>query len=169
MPIDRIPPQPASSTPVPRMLLVALGHPLRHDDGVAASVLSLVSPRAGVDRRVIVQPPPDMATELRRYDEVVFVDTDTLAEHATVEPLVMRPTPGVAIGHSLRPGEVVTLARYAYGFTGRAWLCCVPVRQSETGVDEGVESAAHVRAAAAALHEAFPASLGYAGSVSSGG
>jgi len=166
MPIDRITPQPASSSPVPRMLLVALGHPLRHDDGVASSVLSLVSPRAGVDRRIIVQPPPDMAMELRRYDDVVFVDTDTLAEQASVEPLVMRPAPGVPIGHSLRPGEVVTLARYAYGFTGRAWLCRVPVRASETGVEDGEEAQAHVRAAAEALHEAFPASLGYAGSPS---
>ena len=164
MPIDRSTPPPASSTAVPRMLLVALAHPLRHDDGVAASVLSLVSPRAGVERRVMVQPPPDMATELRRYDEVVFVDTDTLADEAVVEPLEMRPTPGVAIGHSLRPGEVVTLARYAHGFTGRAWMCRVPVRALESGVAADAESEVQVRAAAAALHEAFPVSLGFAGS-----
>lgn len=139
-----------------RLLLLALGNPWRRDDGVAASVLSLVVPRDGAERLVARQPVTDMATTLDRYDDVVFVDSDATAPEVTIVPLEGREATEAPIGHTARPRELVTLARKAFGYKGNAWLCRVPMPDLGENDEQGPETQRHVRFAAEMLHQKFP-------------
>lgn len=105
-----------------RTLVIAIGNPLRRDDGVAHHVL--IPPDA--DRRAVLQLTPEMAGEIAGYDSVVFVDADVDAKQVEMEPVDTVVAPP-ALTHVSRPPEIVALARALFGFTGRAYACRIPV------------------------------------------
>jgi len=65
-----------SSATEPRVLLIALGNPLRGDDGVAQEVLALLAPRSNVFTEAPLDILPEMAAALAGFDLVVFIDAD---------------------------------------------------------------------------------------------
>lgn len=109
-------------------LFVALGNPLRGDDGIAWRVLDGL--QLPGDRLHLHQLTPEVAADIAPYAEVVFLDADVQAEEASVEP-VGDPGPASAFTHHVSPAVVVKAARLWFGFAGAAWLCRLPARDFE--------------------------------------
>ena len=129
------------------ILLIAIGNPLRRDDGVAQAVLDLMNPRPRVESRWILQLTPEMAETIGACETVIFIDADVSAAQLSIH-LVDQPGLAAALTHVSTPAEVVALSRSLYGFGGRAWLCRIPVYDLSLG--EGLSSDAHALAARAA-------------------
>ena len=121
-------------------LVIAIGNPLRRDDGAAHYVHV---PR-GVVRHATTQLTPEVAEEVARYETVIFMDADVHAKRVRIEPVEPRhPVSSAASGpltHVLGPAEVVALARKLYGFLGEAYVCRIPV--SDLGEGEGLSASA---------------------------
>lgn len=128
-------------------LVIALGNPLRHDDGVAHRVLELLNPRPDVERRSLMQLTPEVAEEIADRSTVIFVDADASGTDLRIEPLETSPA-GSSFSHVANPSEIVTLARHLYHFTGDAFLCRIPVPDFSPG--EGLSEPAQVQARSAA-------------------
>ena len=110
-------------------LFVALGNPLRGDDGIAWRVLDGL--QLPGDRLHLHQLTPEVAADIAPYAEVVFLDADVAAENPVVEP-VGDPTPASAFTHHVSPAAVVRAARLWFGFQGAAWLCRLPARDFDS-------------------------------------
>jgi hydrogenase maturation protease len=114
-------------------LLFAIGNPQRGDDGVASVVCSMI----GQGNWKVVETmelTPEQADEIGRAEQVVFVDADYRGGCpyiAPVSPVACHPGP---MTHSLRPCDLVAVARRLYRFKGAAWLVRVP------GVEFGLGS-----------------------------
>ncbi|MGP0076067.1 MAG: hypothetical protein ACLPWF_29460 [Bryobacteraceae bacterium] len=104
-----------------RALVIAIGNPLRRDDGVAHHVRV-----PGLEKRAVLQLVPEVAEEIASFDLVVFVDASVTATRPRLEPV--GPSAGSPLTHVCSPGEIVALARSLFGFVGRAYLCHIPAR-----------------------------------------
>lgn len=111
-----------------KRLFVAIGNPLRGDDGIAWRVLDGL--QLSGDRLHLHQLTPEVAADIAPYAEVVFLDADVEAEAPVVEP-VGDATPGSAFTHHVTPAAVVRASRLWFGFAGAAWLCRLPARDFE--------------------------------------
>ncbi len=141
-------------------LLIAVGNPLRRDDGAARRVIELLEPLPpGVEVLEVHQLTPEHADEILPYSTVVFLDAMVMAPECTSSDVffdeIVRPAvrwPGAVI-HESSPAEIVALSRSVLGFEGRAWVCGIPGVDFSMG--EGLsplaESCAHK--AAQALRE----------------
>jgi Ni,Fe-hydrogenase maturation factor len=109
-------------------LVIAIGNPLRRDDGVAHCVPT----PPGVERRAVLQLTPEIAAELANYHTVIFVDADIYANQVRVETVYSKQSHS-ALTHIARPSEVVALARKLFGFSGEAYLCRIPVSDLTEG------------------------------------
>lgn len=107
------------------ILVFAIGNPQRGDDGVASLVCSMIGQG---DWKVIetMELMPELAGEFTLAGQVVFVDADYrggFPSLAPISPAACHPGP---MTHSLRPCDLVAIARRLYGFKGPAWLLRVP-------------------------------------------
>ncbi len=116
-------------------LVIAIGNPLRRDDGVAHLVKM-----KGVEKRAVLQLTPEIAP----YGTVVFVDADVNAEKVRIEPVQEAPCPA-PLSHVSRPSEVVEMARALFDFSGQAYTCHIPAH--DLWVGEGVSRTAKTFAA----------------------
>ena len=113
-------------------LYIAIGNPLRRDDGAAAKVVEALQPVAS---RILIQPTIELAAEIAAAGRVVFIDA------ATEGALELEPVDGKYGNygsHGMNAGEVVALSRKLYGFNGEAWLCSIP--GDDFGVGEGLSA-----------------------------
>lgn len=133
-------------------LLIAVGNPLRGDDGVAERVLSLVPLFEDVERKAVFGLAPELAQEVARHDLVVIIDADVSVDEATLQPLdsASAEPPALVISHSLSPQCLFDLARELYTFGGKALLCRLPAKEfarpyqlTQTAAD-GAERAAQL-------------------------
>ena len=129
-----------------RALLIATGNRLRRDDGVAHTVLERLGPARDVQSLALLQLTPEVAEDIAGYDTVVFIDADAGAADLSLEPLDRLPSPS-ALTHVARPAEIVELSKALFGFTGRAFLCRIPVEDLSSG--EGLSRRASALAAPA--------------------
>ena len=121
-------------TESPRVVLVAIGNPLRGDDAVAHRVLDLIGPVTGVETVRVHQLTPELAPELASASSVVFIDADTHLGEPTIEPLPARPNHSpVPLSHGMHPADLIALARALCGFEGNCYLCRVPGLEFELG------------------------------------
>jgi Ni,Fe-hydrogenase maturation factor len=130
-----------------RALVVALGNPLRRDDGVAHHVLKLLAWFLDVESQTLLQLTPEIAEEIACYKVVMFIDADTTAADLCIEPVDESPSLPV-LTHVSTPAAIVALSRTLYGFAGRAFLCRIPVDDLSPG--EGLSRRASVLAVRAA-------------------
>ncbi len=126
-----------------RALLIAAGNSLRRDDGVAHAVLELLDAEA----RAVFQLRPELAEDIAGYDTVVFIDADAGAEELSIGAVDDLP-PSRLFTHVSTPAEIVALARSLFDFSGRAFLCRIPVDDLSAG--EGLSPRATALAARAA-------------------
>ncbi|HME09269.1 MAG TPA: hydrogenase maturation protease [Bryobacteraceae bacterium] len=130
-----------------RTLLIATGNRLRRDDGVAQSVLERLGPASGgVETRALLQLTPEVAEDIAPYDAVIFIDADAGATELGLAQLDELPSSAV-LTHVSRPADIVALSRALFGFTGRAFLCRIPVDDLSLG--EGLSRRASAIAAQA--------------------
>lgn len=107
-----------------RVLLLGIGNPGRHDDGLgpalAAAVEALALP--GVDTDADYQLTVEDAVAVAAHRVVVFADADA----AGPAPFGLRPlAPGGGVGfssHGIEPGGVLGLARDLFGAAPEAYL-----------------------------------------------
>jgi Ni,Fe-hydrogenase maturation factor len=107
-------------------LVIAIGNPLRGDDGAASRVLELLGGRTGFSSHAVLQLTPEMAEGIAPHDTVVFVDADVSVSEPRLEAVSSMPCPST-LTHVARPVEIVALARSLFNFSGRAYICRVPV------------------------------------------
>jgi Ni,Fe-hydrogenase maturation factor len=112
-------------------IVIAIGNPMRRDDGVAHRVRLM----PGVETRAVLQLTPEMAEEIAPYSTVVFVDADVNAKQVRMEPVDSAPVPP-ALTHVSRPAEIVAMARTLFRFSGSAYTCHIPVSDLSEG--EGI-------------------------------
>lgn len=128
-----------------RALLIALGNPLRGDDGVAAYLAARFEGQADLLVRYANGLVPELSAELDGLDPVILIDADpqlTSPRLAEIQARSDRPW-GATLTHHLSPAEWLALARQLYGFEGRAYLCHVPASDFD-----GEELSAAARAGA---------------------
>lgn len=142
-----------------RRLFVAIGNTLRGDDGVAASVLPLLT--APGECLKVQQLTPEIADEIAAFDEVVFLDADATpgAEVVVLQPLTetteIDGLPPRPLSHHLSPSMVVEAAQVLFGFQGKAWLCRIPARDFRFGTALSAAAQASARLAATLLNTRF--------------
>jgi hydrogenase maturation protease len=129
-------------------LCIAIGNPLRRDDGVALSVVCYLA-ASGLKVRDVLQLTPELAAEIGGASLVVFIDADPAATEPYIVPIQPSMVRGTPLAHAMTPAEVVCLAESLYGFTGAAFLCHVPAFDFDYG--ERLTPLAEVCARAAAL------------------
>lgn len=137
-----------------RVLLIAIGNPLRRDDGVAQRVLDLVAPRPGLSLRAVLQLTPEVAADLSGFDPIVFLDADVGANAVTIEPCGENRSRPV-LTHGTDSSSIVALARHLFAFRGRAFLCRIPAEDFSPGTRLSARAATAATAAARHLEERF--------------
>ena len=123
-----------AATDSSRVVLVAIGNPLRGDDAVAHRVLDLIGPLSGVEAVRVHQLTPELAAEIATASSVVFIDADTHLGEPTIEPLFARPDhEPLPLSHAMHPADLIALSRALCGFRGTGYLCRVPGLDFELG------------------------------------
>lgn len=115
-----------------RTRIIAIGNPLRRDDGAGHAVLDLLKEGVRADLRPVVQLTLDLTAEIAGYQRVVFVDADVAARDVCLEP-VGRTAATPLITHFFTPAAIVELSREIFGFSGDAWLCRIPAQDLSPG------------------------------------
>jgi hydrogenase maturation protease len=115
-------------------LFIAIGNPLRRDDGAAAKVIEALHPAAS---RILIQPTIELAADIAAARRVIFIDAAIGGE---VRLEAVDGKYGNYVSHAASIGEIVALSRKLYGFTGEAWLCRIP--GEDFGVGEGLSARA---------------------------
>ncbi|HTW65677.1 MAG TPA: hydrogenase maturation protease [Bryobacteraceae bacterium] len=130
-------------------LVIAIGNPLRGDDGVARRVAELVA-HEHIETRRVMQLTPELAAEIARYDSVIFVDASLSSTEVRMESIANRPSVP-QLTHVSTPGEIVALSRALFGFSGRAHACHIPVRDLSAGEGLSPRATAFAEQAASAI------------------
>ncbi len=128
-------------------LVFAIGNPQRADDGVAAEVCRRVGPGAWTMIETM-ELTPEMAERASLVSQVIFVDADYRGGKPSVEALGAAACCPGTLTHSLRPCDLVVMARRLFGFRGEAWLLRVP--GVEFGLGNPLSETAKANAAVAA-------------------
>lgn len=105
--------------PMPRILIVGYGNPLRCNDGVGWHAAEELSRRLSAeDAEIIIchQLTPELADQASRADVAFFIDAarDGLAGELTCDALVPEAA-AFSFTHELPPAAVLKLARELYG------------------------------------------------------
>lgn len=127
-----------------RTLCIAIGNPLRGDDGVAHRVLDLLPPAIGVAFLRARQLLPELSEEIARAQNVIFIDADVNAGPPRIEQIAPRELRGSPLTHAMSPEEAVCLAARLFGFNGAAFVCHVPGIDFDPG--EGLSAEAEANA-----------------------
>ena len=121
------------------VLCIAIGNPLRGDDGVALHALRLISPRPGLRLIETHQLLPELAVHIATAETVCFLDADPNCSEATLVEMELEPAGkpeparAITLAHHLSIADVLTLAIRLYGFSGQAFQCHIPAKQLEHG------------------------------------
>jgi hydrogenase maturation protease len=110
-----------------QVLLLAVGNPMRRDDGIAHRVLEILDPdlAGGASTSSVPQLTPELAEEFSRRDAVVVIDADVEPGEAFLEEITGAGA-RAALGHQLGAAEVTALARTLYAWKGVCYVCHVP-------------------------------------------
>jgi hydrogenase maturation protease len=133
-----------------KILCIAIGNPLRGDDGAARRVLELVGAGSRVAVRCVVQLAPELAAEIAASETVLFIDADVACDQPRIGPVDRNPVRGTPLTHNVSISELVGLAERLYGFTGSSFVCRLPARAFENiealspSAEAGARSAAEM-------------------------
>jgi hydrogenase maturation protease len=117
--------------------VLAVGNPLRGDDGAAWSLAAALRLEPGVELVTAHQLLPEMADGLSRARKVFFVDASVSLPPGRAE---LREVPGTqpapeGFTHQMSPAALLDLARQLYGRApGEAWL--LEIGAGEFGLSE---------------------------------
>jgi Ni,Fe-hydrogenase maturation factor len=133
-------------------LAIAIGNPLRRDDGVAGQVLELLGDDVDVEKRSVLQLTPELADAIAAYSVVVFIDAHVNTKYPVLQPVktVFAPFP---LTHVASPAELVAVARAIFGFSGHAYICRMPASDFAEGEGLSERSRGFVPQAAREIHK----------------
>jgi hydrogenase maturation protease len=98
------------------MLVIAIGNPLRQDDGVAWAVAAALENEPGVEVRTVHQLLPELVGPMSRASAVVFVDAREGGAPGSVRRVpVLARDDAFTFPHSLDPGRLLSLCRRIHG------------------------------------------------------
>ena len=126
-----------------RTLCIAVGNPLRGDDGVGRRVVELLESGLHVQQLT-----PEIAEEIGRSDRVIIIDASINPGSPHLEPIAPREPRGSPLAHAMTPAEAVCLASSLFGFNGEAFICHVPGVDFDPGerLSAEAENNAHLAA-----------------------
>ena len=146
-------------SPARRPLVVAVGNPLRGDDGVGAAVVERARADGLLDRAVVhsvIQLTPELAADVADATLVVIVDARAGGPGGRVEWSEVQAAPGgrarPALSHHLSPAALLGLTAFAYGRVPPAFTltvggsCFDPGAGLSPGVAAAVDAAVGVLA-----------------------
>jgi hydrogenase maturation protease len=109
------------------ILAIALGNPLRGDDGAGAALGRALAARLpGLEVVETLELLPEHAEAVARADGVLVLDAAVDAAPGEVRVAALSPAPArPAMVHALRPEEVLGLARTLYGNAPPAALIAI--------------------------------------------
>lgn len=117
-------------------LVIALGNPLRQDDGVGLAVAQALRGRGRLDVRVVHQLLPELAESLSRAPLVVFVDARRGGPPGGVKrERVVGDRRDWSGSHVLDPARLIGLCRSLYGRAPEAWAVSISGQQFGFGDD----------------------------------
>jgi hydrogenase maturation protease len=151
-----------------RVLIVAIGNPLRSDDGLAwhaADLLEKTIPPAQAEILRLHQLTPELAETVSRYETVIFVDAavgdgqETVGEPQFRVISIMPDTVDlIRFSHALSSASVLGLSADLYGETPRAFSATLPGRNFDHGESLSPEVAAALPKLAEAIAKLVHAS-----------
>jgi hydrogenase maturation protease len=144
---DEGPPQP------PDTLVIGIGNSLRGDDGAGPAVVVALPPWPHVRCLDVHQLLPELADDLARVQQVVFVDASVTATEVTARRVA--PEGRGVRSHGLSPQALLRLCQEAYGTLPRSvWVVEIPASRfdlgaglsphTRQGVDAAVEAVARL-------------------------
>jgi hydrogenase maturation protease len=130
-----------------RTLCIAVGNPLRGDDGVANRVLDLLEPIVGVAFLRAQQLVPELSEAIAHARSLLFIDVDVNPGGPYIEPVVPRELGRAPLTHAMTAAEIVALAKRIFGFDGDAFVCHVPGVDFDPGQGLSAEAEANAQRA----------------------
>ena len=122
---------------MPRVLVLALGNPLRSDDGLgwrAADELRKTASQSKVEILKVHQLTPELAENVSRAALVIFVDAAARGEPGTLNcDRVLASAAEPASSHSFTPAALLQVATTLYGASPAAFLVSVAGKSFEHG------------------------------------
>lgn len=107
-------------------LVIALGNPLREDDGVGWAVANALEPAGDLRVVVVQQLTPEMAEDVSRADRVVFVDARQGGPAGELRAVGLEPAVAEhGLSHVLDPATLLHYAEVLYGRAPKAWLVSI--------------------------------------------
>jgi hydrogenase maturation protease len=101
---------------MPRVLVIAVGNPLRCDDGLAWHAADELSRNASPPEILRVhQLTPELAEAVSRADTVIFVDAASKGAPGKVTCANVAPAATAHFSHHFTPAAVLALAETLYG------------------------------------------------------
>jgi hydrogenase maturation protease len=126
------------------LLVIGYGNELRRDDGVGPRVARAVADWGvpGVRALAVHQLTPELADDIARAEEVVFIDAaDGNTANVSVQQVRTALSNSLA-NHASSPPALLALAEVLYGRRPMAWLLTVPAR--DLGFGEGLSAEAEM-------------------------
>jgi hydrogenase maturation protease len=122
---------------MPHVLVLAVGNPLRSDDGLAwhaADELRSSGSQSEIEILKVHQLAPELAEDVSRAAQVIFVDAAATGEPGTLScERVVGSAAGSASSHSFTPAALLQLATTLYGASPAAALVSVAGESFEHG------------------------------------
>jgi hydrogenase maturation protease len=122
---------------MPHVLVLAVGNPLRSDDGLAwhaADELRSSGSQSEIEILKVHQLAPELAEDVSRAAQVIFVDAAATGEPGTLScERVVGSAAESASSHSFTPAALLQLATTLYGVLPTAFLVSVAGKSFEHG------------------------------------
>lgn len=122
---------------MPRVLVIAIGNPLRSDDGLAwraADELEKVVSSSDVQVKKVHQLTPELCEDVSRAALVIFVDAAESGQPGTLScEQVVASAAGSASSHHLTPGTLLHLTATLYGARPNAALLSLTGKSFDHG------------------------------------
>ena len=131
------------------LLVIGYGNDLRSDDGAGRQVAQAIEDKAlaGVTVRSFAQLTPELALDVVRHRQVVFVDANVDATEVTVEPVAAGSGGGGVMTHHGSPSQLLALAGGVGEVPEDAVVISIPAQNLELGFTLSGATAAGVAAA----------------------
>ena len=119
-----------------RCLLIGYGNDLRGDDAVGRHVARAVSSWKLPHVEVLepVQLTPELACDMAKVNQVIFVDADVSANQVSLEEVNHRIT-STSMTHYCSPAQLHTLTKLLYGVAPQTFCLYLPIVSLELRED----------------------------------
>jgi hydrogenase maturation protease len=119
-----------------RVLIIAIGNPLRSDDGLAwhaADQLKQTLNFPEIEITKTQQLLPELAESISQASFAIFLDASVQGEPGELQGQILEPEPPQAFTHELTPGGILSLSLALYGNRPQAFVLSLTGKSFEHG------------------------------------